>query len=163
MLSSGFIMSTWRVLSFFILGWFVFGTSSRVLSGFEGSLKRPAKKSIDAKGLDHPEPPRSEREQKSALTREVTQQLPKSPRIEVKRRNYIDDFIFGKMQKDGIPHAGLSTDLEFVRRVHLDLTGRIPETDVIRKFLEDQDPHKRDKLIDSLVAPERYQFQESDP
>jgi hypothetical protein len=67
------------------------------------------------------------------------------------------------MKKDEIPHACLSTDLEFVRRVHLDLTGRIPETESIRKFLDNKDPQKRDKLIDSLIEPERYQFQESDP
>ena len=42
------------------------------------------------------------------------------------RRNLIDRFIFQKIERDGIPHAPLSTDREFLRRVQLDLTGRIP-------------------------------------
>jgi hypothetical protein len=157
------MMFSWRPLGLVVLGCFLPGISGTISSGLEGGQGKPVKKSIDAKGRDHPEPPQSERQQKSALTEEVSPRLPKSPRIEVKRKNYIDDFIFGRMLKDSIPHAGLSTDLEFVRRVHLDLTGRIPETDVIRKFLATEDPNKRDKLIDSLVTPERYQFQESDP
>src|SRR6266850_4462240 len=70
----------------------------------------------------------------------------------VPRRGYIDEFIFGKMQKDGVPHAGLATDLEFARRVHLDLTGRLPEPEVLRKFLQDPHLNKRDKLIDELMA-----------
>ena len=44
----------------------------------------------------------------------------------VPHRNFIDDRIFGKMEKDGVPHAPLATDQEFFRRVTLDLTGRIP-------------------------------------
>ena len=126
------------------------------------SPERVAKKAKDARGLDHPEPPRTEREEKNSLTREISQQLPKSPRIEVKRKNYIDDFVFGKMATDKIPHASLAPDLEFFRRVHLDLTGRIPDSKVIRKFLEDKEPRKRERLIDLLVEPERYQFQEND-
>src|SRR5687768_1228269 len=110
-----------------------------MLGGLAASPEKPAKKSIDAKGLDHPEPPKTEREEKSALTREISGRLPKSPRIEVNRRNYIDDFVFGKIQKDKIPHAGLSSDLEFVRRIHLDLTGQIPESEVIRKFINNED------------------------
>jgi len=43
------------------------------------------------------------------------------------------------------------------------LTGRIPESGVVRKFLTDKDPHKRNKLIDSLIEPERYAFADADP
>ena len=67
-------------------------------------------------------------------------------------RNFIDEFIFGKIKKDGIPHAGLATDEEFLRRIYLDLTGRLPEPDVIRKFLANKDQTKREKLIDELIA-----------
>lgn len=66
--------------------------------------------------------------------------------------NFIDEFVFGKIKKDGIPHAGLATDEEFLRRIYLDLTGRLPEPDVMRKFLADKDPVKREKLIDELMA-----------
>jgi uncharacterized protein DUF1553/uncharacterized protein DUF1549 len=127
-----------------------------------GNPEKPVKRTID-KGLDHPEPPRTEREQKNSLTRDISGQLQVSPRIEVTRKNYIDDFVFGKMQKDNIPHAGLASDLEFVRRIHLDLTGRIPDSEVIRKFIDNKDVQKRDKMIEGIVRPERYQFSDSDP
>ncbi len=75
-------------------------------------------------------------------------------------RNYIDKFIFAKMEKDGIPHAGLTTDEEYVRRIHLDLTGRLPEPEVIRKFVADTDRTKREKLVDELMAtPMRGQIE----
>jgi len=125
--------------------------------------KKANRKWIDGKNPDHPEAPRGERQEKDALTRQVSAKLPQFPRAAVKRKNYVDDFIFGKIEQDKIPHAGLATDAEFVRRVHLDLTGRIPEGQVVRKFLDDSDPQKRDKLIDLLVQPERFQFQENDP
>src|SRR5690349_13717767 len=34
-------------------------------------------------------------------------------------RNYIDEFVFKKISVDKIPHAGLSGDEEFLRRIHL--------------------------------------------
>lgn len=144
----------------------LFASVGVVLFGQAEKATKPPKageKSIDALGLDHPEGPRPERQERNALTREVSPQLPKAARIEVAAKNYIDDFVFGRMKQDQIPHAGLCTDLEFVRRVHLDLTGRIPEPEAIRKFLTDTNPQKRDKLIDELIAPERYQFQDQDP
>ncbi len=72
---------------------------------------------------------------------------------ETPRKNLIDDYIFGKMQRDGIPHAPLATESEFLRRVTIDLTGRLPTPDQIRTFLKDADPDKRDKVVDSLIPP----------
>ena len=143
------------------LGWLALSIPAMLLS-LAGNPEKPVKRTVD-KGSDHPEPPRTEREEKNALTRDISRQLQLSPRIEVTRRNYIDEFVFGKMQKDNIPHAGLASDLEFVRRVHLDLTGRIPDSEVIRKFINNKDAQKRDKLIEGIVRPERYQFSDSDP
>src|SRR5579862_7613614 len=79
----------------------------------------------------HPATPQPEREQKSALTEAISRHLPPAARAEITRKNYIDDYIFGKMECDHIPHALLASDLEFIRRVYLDLTGRIPEPEAI--------------------------------
>src|SRR5690349_11629268 len=46
----------------------------------------------------------------------------------------------------------LCTDAEFVRRLHLDLIGRIPTAEETRKFLADTAADKRVKLIDQLLA-----------
>ena len=61
----------------------------------------------------------------------------------VPRRNFIDTYIFGRMEEDGIPHAGLASDAEFVRRAYLDATGRIPAVDKLLAFMADQDLEKR--------------------
>src|SRR5437762_10050757 len=45
---------------------------------------------------------------------------------EVALKNYIDEYIFGRMQRDKVPHAPLASDNEFVRRVYLDATGLLP-------------------------------------
>jgi len=115
-----------------------------------------------SKPANHPDPAPSQRTQKSELTSAVAEQLPSSSGAPVRRRNYIDTYIFDAMERNRIPSASLSNDQEFFRRVTLDLTGRIPDSNKIRKFLVDKDPDKRDKLIDNIISPERFEFQEED-
>ncbi len=50
------------------------------------------------------------------------------------------------------PAAPLADDAAFVRRVFLDLTGRIPASRDARAFLDDPSPDKRARLIDRLLA-----------
>lgn len=74
---------------------------------------------------------------------------------EIPRKNFIDNIIFGRMQYDNIPSAPLCTDSEFLRRVTLDLTGRIPTHETVTAFLADENPNKRDLLVDKLLeSPE---------
>ena len=74
----------------------------------------------------------------------------------VTHRNFVDNFIFAKMERDGVPHAPPATDAEFLRRVTLDLTGRIPSAQEVRSFATDEDPDKRDKLIGRLIDSEAW-------
>ena len=60
------------------------------------------------------------------------------------------------MSRDHVPHAGLSSDEEFLRRAYLDATGRIPSVDDVQSFLVSKDPDKRDKLIDRLVTSDAF-------
>src|SRR5260370_25380299 len=69
----------------------------------------------------------------------------------IPRNNYIDEFIFGKTERDGVSHAPLSAEEEFVRRASLDLIGRIPTSDQVVKFLGDPNANKRAKFIDQLT------------
>lgn len=100
----------------------------------------------------HPENPSRVMERLDKLTTAVSSKTAVGSVQPVPVRNFIDEFIFSKMERDRVPHAGLSTDAEFVRRVHLDLTGRLPAPAVIRRFLSDKDPAKRDRIIDELLA-----------
>jgi hypothetical protein len=70
--------------------------------------------------------------------------------------NFIDDFIFGRMATDGVNPAPPTSDAEFLRRVSLDLTGRIPSPDRVDSFLQDKDSAKRARLIDDLMASEAF-------
>lgn len=78
------------------------------------------------------------------------------PHKAVSRRNFIDEQIFSKAERDRIPTADICTDGEFIRRIYLDLTGRIPSAQVVRAFLEDRSPDKRDRLVDSLIGTPEY-------
>jgi hypothetical protein len=70
--------------------------------------------------------------------------------------NLIDDQIFGKMFTDGVQSAPLASDTEIVRRLSLDLTGRIPSPELVTGFVNDGDPNKRAKLVDSLIGSEAF-------
>jgi len=78
------------------------------------------------------------------------------PASQLPARNFIDEEIFGRLQAEGVPAAGLTSDDEFLRRVSLDLTGRIPPADEIRAFMADADPEKRDKAIERLLLSEAW-------
>ncbi|MEJ5369556.1 MAG: DUF1549 domain-containing protein [Bryobacteraceae bacterium] len=71
-------------------------------------------------------------------------------------KNFIDEEIFGRLRAEGVPAAPVSSDEEFLRRVSLDLTGRIPSADEIRAFEADADPAKRDKLIERLLGSDAW-------
>jgi hypothetical protein len=74
----------------------------------------------------------------------------------VKGRNFIDDHVFAKLRKLRIVPAPLSPDDEFLRRVCLDLTGTLPPPERVREFLADRDPHKRDKLLETLLDSPQF-------
>jgi len=102
---------------------------------------------------DHPAAPvTGGRTDASTLTEKLRPSTPSDAAAPVPRRNLIDEFIFGKIEADHIPHAPLSSDEEFFRRIHIDLTGHIGTDEDLRKFLASTDASKRDELIDRLVA-----------
>jgi hypothetical protein len=93
-----------------------------------------------------------------ALTERVAATLPggKTTQAPVPRHNFVDEYIFSKMTRDGVPHAALTSDIEFLRRVTLDLTGRIPSPQDVTAFTADPDPAKRDKAVARLLGSEAY-------
>jgi hypothetical protein len=70
--------------------------------------------------------------------------------------NYIDELVDAKLQKLGYLPSELATDEEFLRRVYLDVVGRLPTVEEARAFLSDASPNKRARLIDDLL--ERPEF-----
>jgi hypothetical protein len=70
--------------------------------------------------------------------------------------NFIDELVFAKLKSMGVPPSAPCDDATFIRRVAGDIAGRLPTAEETRKFLEDKDPAKRDKLIDTLLASPDY-------
>jgi Protein of unknown function (DUF1549)/Protein of unknown function (DUF1553) len=64
----------------------------------------------------------------------------------------IDKYIFDALSAANVAPAPPTTDYEFVRRIYLDLTGRIPTPDQVTNFVNDSSSDKRAKLIDSLIG-----------
>ncbi len=73
-----------------------------------------------------------------------------------KRRNFVDDELFKRLESLRVPPSPPASDAAFLRRVSLDLTGQQPGPDEIRRFLADSDPEKRTKLVDGLLKSHEF-------
>ncbi len=70
--------------------------------------------------------------------------------------NSIDDLTLAKWKKLGLRPSPLADDAVFLRRVSLDLCGRLPTSAEARAFLADTAADKRAKLIDRLLESPDY-------
>ncbi len=70
----------------------------------------------------------------------------------------IDQLVAAKWERMKLRPSELCTDEEFVRRLHLDLTGLPPAPDRVRSFLADTRPtrEKRNALVDELLKTPEY-------
>ena len=68
----------------------------------------------------------------------------------------IDAVLQADWKKNGLKANPASDDNTFVRRIYLDIIGRIPTTRETEKFLSSKQENKRAKLIDELLASEAY-------
>jgi hypothetical protein len=68
----------------------------------------------------------------------------------------IDRLIAKSWQGTDIKPAPAAIDTQFLRRLHLDLSGRIPELTAVRDFLDDDRPNKREIRADELMASENF-------
>lgn len=65
--------------------------------------------------------------------------------------NEIDRLVFSQLQRLRINPSELCDDTVFMRRLYLDLTGRLPAPEQARRFLDSDDPDRRARLIDELL------------
>jgi len=73
-----------------------------------------------------------------------------------KPANFVDEYISAKQELLQLQPAEVVGDAAFLRRVHLDLIGTLPNVDEAREFLESNAPDKRAKLIDRLLERDEY-------
>jgi hypothetical protein len=93
---------------------------------------------------------------RSDVARLLIPQPPTQPFPKLAPNNKIDELVFAKLQKLGMPPSDVASDEVFLRRVFLDLIGTLPSPDEARAFLQDADPQKRGKLIDRLMEREEF-------
>jgi hypothetical protein len=72
------------------------------------------------------------------------------------RHNFVDEHVIAKLQSLRIPPSEQCTDREFIRRAYLDCIGVLPSPKEVQKFVADNRPDRRAKLIDALVQRPEY-------
>ena len=72
------------------------------------------------------------------------------------RNNFIDDEILKSLAVLGLEPSPTTVDAAFLRRVSLDLTGRLPSAARVKVFLADVMPGKRKALVDELIRSEEF-------
>lgn len=70
--------------------------------------------------------------------------------------NFIDELVFKQLKKLGMPPSDLADDGTFLRRVTIDIAGRLPTLDETEKFLADKDPRRYEQLVDRLLDSKDY-------
>ncbi|MCE9563111.1 MAG: DUF1549 and DUF1553 domain-containing protein [Planctomycetes bacterium] len=64
----------------------------------------------------------------------------------------IDQYIDAAIAEAGATPAGQADDATLIRRLTLDLVGRIPTTTEVDEYVKSKDSDKRTKLVDRLIA-----------
>lgn len=71
-------------------------------------------------------------------------------------QNFIDEHVFANLKRIGVPPSPVCDDATFLRRVTLDVTGRLPTAEEATAFLASKDTDKRDQVIDALLRSPEY-------
>lgn len=70
--------------------------------------------------------------------------------------NPVDFFVAKKHNEKGLEFAPEASRRELIRRLYFDLTGLPPSLTEIREFEKSTDPNAYEKLVDRLMASDRY-------
>lgn len=70
--------------------------------------------------------------------------------------NFIDKHVWEKLKRLRLTPSAPADDATFLRRVYLDVIGRLPTPEETRKFLADASPEKRSQVVDQLLERPEY-------
>jgi len=71
-------------------------------------------------------------------------------------RNFIDDLVFANLRELGIPPSPVCDDATFLRRVSLDIAGRLPTLEESTAFLASTAADRREQAIEVLLSSPDY-------
>ncbi len=71
-------------------------------------------------------------------------------------KNFVDEHVFANLKELGIPPSPVCDDATFLRRVTLDIAGRLPTQQEAIAFLANSSIDKRDQTIERLLRSPQY-------
>ena len=71
-------------------------------------------------------------------------------------KNFVDEAVFANLKLLGIPPSEVCDDATFVRRVSLDISGRLPSEEETKAFLANKSAGKRGQWIEELLRSPDY-------
>ncbi len=79
------------------------------------------------------------------------------PQLKDKRAvNYIDSYVFERLQQEGITPNEAADRRTLIRRVSLDVIGLPPTPKEVEEFVNDKSPDAYEKLVERLLASKQY-------
>ena len=88
---------------------------------------------------------------KAAYEPPLRPRIPVLPAAVNQRANPLDRIIDHYLAEKNLPPPAALDDAAFLRRVHLDLVGLLPDAEKVRTFAADPSPEKRARLVDDLL------------
>ncbi len=82
--------------------------------------------------------------------------VPEQYYADLPRNNFIDDKVWDKLQLLGITASLPAVDSKIVRRLFIDIIGRLPTPQEAQQYINDTTPDKQDKLVDWLLEQPEY-------
>ncbi|MBV8879612.1 MAG: DUF1549 domain-containing protein, partial [Planctomycetaceae bacterium] len=74
----------------------------------------------------------------------------------VPEKNYIDALVFNKLKNLRMLPSQVCSDETYLRRAYLDVIGILPSREDFDRFMADQSPDKREKLVDELLGRKEF-------
>jgi len=75
---------------------------------------------------------------------------------DIERKSFVDQFVFRNLREIGIPPSPVCDDATFLRRVSLDIAGRLPTDEESEDFFASDKADRREQLIASLLSSPGY-------
>jgi hypothetical protein len=81
-----------------------------------------------------------------------------TPDYQFPYRSLVDQYTHAKYKQLGLVPSDLCSDEEFIRRLSVDICGTLPTPSEVLAFVNDKDPNKRDRLVDTWLERPEYSY-----
>lgn len=123
---------------------------SKGVSSFVLAVLAPVVVGLAARGVPADDKPASKAEDVAAADAKAGSSKSKM------KPDYLDKMIQEAWEASSVKSSRVAADAEFLRRIYLDMLGRIPNVQEATSFLGAKDPNKRIKLVEYLLNHPDY-------